>query len=60
MKEREVMEAKDTSKICYRAVHDYGMVNRVGRENVYIMLDGHGGYTAQRGVNSYGLQASNK
>lgn len=60
LKVREVMEAKDTSKICYRAVHDYGMVNRVGRENVYIMLDGHGGYTAQRGVNSYGLQASNK
>lgn len=58
--EQKVLDARDTSKLCYSAVHDYGMVNRVGREAVYIMLDGHGGYTSQRGVNSYGLQASNK
>lgn len=60
MNEQKVLESKETSKVCYKAVHDYGMVNRVGKEAVYILLDGHGGYTAQRGVNSYGLQASNK
>lgn len=58
--EQKLDEARDTSKICYKAVHELGMINRMGKEAVYIMLDGQGGYIAQRGVNSYGLQASNK
>lgn len=57
---KKLDDAREASKICYKAVRELGMVNRVGREAVYIMLDGNGGYTAQRGVNSYGLQAVNK
>jgi len=57
--QKQVNEARDPAKVCYLAVNIHGMVNSLGQEAVYITLDGYGGYTAQRSINGYGLQAAN-
>lgn len=53
----EIAEARDSGRICYKAVQEMHMVNGLGADRVYITLHGTTGYSVSKG-NLIGMQTS--